>query len=123
MARNGVEIEGDNRRLKCEGGAVWGWGGVGVVHNYRTLIKCQRVPLVDGLQTKHTKEMLLRRLKEGFGPTEEPLEPLQREIVIWCNFVAMGCNMQQAVETGVFFLRWCERSHLAHPLSSGFLAE
>lgn len=29
MARNGVEIEGDNRRLKCEGGAVWGLGGGG----------------------------------------------------------------------------------------------
>lgn len=27
MARNGVEIEGDNRRLKCEGGAVWRGGG------------------------------------------------------------------------------------------------
>lgn len=104
-------------------GLFGGWGGVGVNHNYRTLIKSQRVPLVDGLQTKHTKEMLLRRIKEGCGPTEEPLEPLQREIVIWCNFVPMGCKMQQAVEAGVFFPRWCERSHLAHSLSSGFLAE
>lgn len=104
-------------------GLFGGGVGVGVNHNYRTLIKSQRVPLVDGLQTKHTKEMLLRRIKEGFGPTEEPLEPLQREIVIWCNFVPMGCKMQQAVEAGVFFPRWCERSHLAHSLSSGFLAE
>lgn len=52
--------------LKCEGGAVGG-----VVHNYYTLIKTQRVPLVDGLQTKHIKEMLLRRFNETFGLAQQ----------------------------------------------------
>lgn len=41
-----------------------------MVHNYYTLIKTQRVPLVDGLQMKHI-EMLLRRPNEIFGLAQQ----------------------------------------------------
>lgn len=48
-----------------------GLRGTRLVRNYYTLITTRRVPLVDGLQTKHNKEMLLRRLNEKFGLAQQ----------------------------------------------------
>lgn len=52
--------------MRWESGAVGGQ-----VYNHYTRIKTRRVLLVDGLQMKHNKEMLLRGLNENLGLAQQ----------------------------------------------------
>lgn len=91
--RNGVVIQKDNRRHAEV--RLWGRGGV---HNYYTLIKTQRVPLVNGLQMKHIKDMLLRRLNENFGRAKQR-ETTKTIAETYCYMVQLcGNGLQHAMQ-------------------------